>query len=41
MNRRRLLATAEEIIPKLRQAESELAQGLDVAQVRQRLGVCE
>ena len=31
--------TAEEIIPKLRQAEADLAQGLSIAQVCQRLGV--
>jgi len=33
--------TAEEIIPKLRQAESDLGQGLGIAQVCQRLGVSE
>jgi putative transposase len=33
--------TAEEIIPKLRQAESDLALGLSVAQVCQKLGVSE
>jgi transposase-like protein len=33
--------TAEEIIIKLRQAEADLAQGLSVAQICQRLGVCE
>src|SRR4051795_12563010 len=33
--------TAEEIIPKLRQAEADLAQGLGIAQVCQRLGVSE
>jgi putative transposase len=33
--------TAEEVIAKLRQAEAELAQGLSVAQVCQRLGVSE
>ena len=31
--------TAEEVIAKLRQAETDLAQGLNVAQVCQRLGV--
>jgi transposase-like protein len=31
----------EEIIPKLRQAEADLAQGLGLAQVCQRLGVSE
>jgi transposase-like protein len=33
--------TAEEIIAKLRQAEADLAQGLPLAQVCQRLGVSE
>src|SRR6476646_4276213 len=33
--------TAEQIIPKLRQAEADLAQGLGPAQVCQRLGVSE
>ena len=33
--------TAEEVIAKLRQAEANLAQGLNVAQVCQRLGVSE
>jgi putative transposase len=33
--------TVEEIIVKLRQAEADLAQGLNVAQICQRLGVCE
>ena len=33
--------TAEEVIPKLRQAEADLAQGLSVAQVCQKLGVSE
>src|SRR3954453_2899093 len=33
--------TAEEVIPKLRQAEADLAQGLTLAQVCQRLGVSE
>jgi putative transposase len=33
--------TAEEIIPKLRQVEADLAQGLGIAQVCQRLGVSE
>ena len=33
--------TAEEIIPKLRQAEADLAQGLSIAQVCQKLGVSE
>ena len=33
--------TAEEVIPKLRQAEADLAQGLSIAQVCQRLGVSE
>lgn len=33
--------TAEEVIPKLRQAEADLALGLSVAQVCQKLGVSE
>jgi putative transposase len=33
--------TAEEIIPKLRQAEADLAQGLTIAQVCQRLAISE
>jgi transposase-like protein len=33
--------TAEEVITKLRQAEADLAQGLSVAQVCQRLGISE
>jgi putative transposase len=33
--------TAEEVITKLRQAEADLAQGLTLAQVCQRLGVSE
>jgi len=33
--------TAEEVIAKLRQAETDLAQGLNIAQVCQRLGVSE
>ena len=33
--------TAEEVIAKLRQAEADLAQGLNIAQVCQRLGVSE
>jgi transposase-like protein len=33
--------TAEEVVTKLRQAEVDLAQGLSVAQVCQRLGVRE
>src|ERR1700736_4680273 len=33
--------TPEEVIPKLRQAEADLAQGLGIAQVCQRLGVSE
>jgi transposase-like protein len=33
--------TAEEVIAKLRQAEADLAQGLNIAQVGQRLGVSE
>ena len=33
--------TAEQIIPKLRQAEADLAQGLGLAQVCQKLGVSE
>ncbi len=33
--------TAEEIIPKLRQAETDLAQGLTIAQVCQRLAISE
>src|ERR1700740_990633 len=33
--------TAEEVIAKLRQAEADLAQGLGLAQVCQRLGVSE
>jgi transposase-like protein len=32
---------AEEVIAKLRQAEADLAQGLSVAQVCQRLGVSD
>jgi putative transposase len=32
---------AEEVITKLRQAEADLAQGLSIAQVCQRLGVSE
>lgn len=33
--------TAEEVVAKLRQAEADLAQGLNIAQVCQRLGVSE
>jgi putative transposase len=33
--------TAEQIIPKLRQAEADLAQGLTVGQVCQKLGISE
>ncbi len=33
--------TAEEVITKLGQAEVDLGQGLSIAQVCQRLGVCE
>src|SRR5579885_1082987 len=33
--------TAEEVIAKLRQAEADLAQGLSIAQVGQRLGASE
>ncbi len=33
--------TAEEVIAKLRQAEADLAQSLNIAQVCQRLGVSE
>ncbi|HKI30239.1 MAG TPA: transposase, partial [Gemmataceae bacterium] len=33
--------TAEEIIPKLRQVEADLAQGLTLGQVCQKLGVSE
>jgi putative transposase len=33
--------TAEEIIPKLRQAEADLAQGLTLAQACQRLAISE
>jgi putative transposase len=33
--------TAEEIIPKLRQAESDLGQGLTIGQVCQKLGISE
>jgi transposase-like protein len=33
--------TAEQIIPKLRQAEADLGQGLSIAQVCQKLGVSE
>lgn len=33
--------TVEEVIAKLRQAEADLAQGLNVAQLCQRLGVSE
>ena len=33
--------TAEEVITKLRQAEADLAQGLSLAQVCQKLGVSE
>ena len=33
--------TAEQIIPKLRQAEADLAQGLGLAQVCQKLGISE
>ena len=33
--------TAEQIIVKLRQADADLAQGLSVAQVCQRLGISE
>jgi putative transposase len=33
--------TAEEIIPKLRQAELDLGQGLTIGQVCQKLGISE
>jgi transposase-like protein len=33
--------TAEEVITKLRQAEADLAQGLSLAQVCQKLAICE
>ncbi len=33
--------TPEQVITKLRQAEADLAQGLSIAQVCQRLGVSE
>ena len=33
--------TPEQVIPKLRQAEADLAQGLSIAQVCQKLGVSE
>jgi putative transposase len=33
--------TAEQIIPKLRQAEADLGQGLSIGQVCQKLGVSE
>ena len=33
--------TAEEVIVKLRQAEADVAQGLNMAQVCQRLGISE
>jgi putative transposase len=33
--------TPEQVITKLRQAEADLAQGLSLAQVGQRLGVSE
>jgi len=33
--------TAEEIIPKLRQAETDLGQGLTIGQVCQKLGISE
>jgi transposase-like protein len=33
--------TAEEIIPKLRQAEADLGQGLTIGQVCQKLGISE
>ncbi len=33
--------TAEQIIPKLRQAEADLAQGLTIGQVCQKLGISE
>ena len=33
--------TAEEIIPKLRQAEVDLGQGLTIGQVCQKLGISE
>jgi putative transposase len=33
--------TAEQIIPKLRQAEVDLAQGLTIGQVCQKLGISE
>ena len=33
--------TAEQVIPKLRQAEADLAQGLTVGQVCQKLGISE
>jgi putative transposase len=33
--------TPEQVIPKVRQAEADLAQGLSIAQVCQKLGVSE
>jgi len=33
--------TPEQVIPKVRQAEADLAQGLSIAQVCQQLGVSE
>ena len=33
--------TAEQIIPKLRQAEADLSQGLTIGQVCQKLGISE
>ena len=33
--------TAEQIIPKLRQAEADLGQGLTIGQVCQKLGISE
>ncbi len=33
--------TAEEIIPKLRQAETDFSQGLTIGQVCQKLGISE
>jgi putative transposase len=33
--------TAEQIIPKLRQAEADLAQGLTIGQACQKLGISE
>ena len=33
--------TAEQVIPKLRQAEADLAQGLTIGQVCQKLGISE